>query len=160
MTDKLESMWEAHRQLQAAIPPKGRTPYDISDPKERQQFIMDMVYATEDELHEATDEVSWKPWASSEFFHRDAFVGELFDAWHFILNLLMVAQVTPEEFFQKYMEKNEINLARHAEGKYTGLEKCPECRRALDDPAVKCKMVGSVWVCMSSAAASSAISAS
>lgn len=143
----LKAMWNAHFDLQSTIPPKGRTPYDITDPKERTQFIKDMVYATEDELHEATDEVSWKPWASAEFFHRDAYVGELVDAWHFILNLLMVAQVTPEEFFDKYMVKNELNMARHAEGKYTGLEKCPICGRALDDPAVKCKEVDGVWNC-------------
>lgn len=138
MGDMLREIWESHRELQAIIPPKGRTPYDIEDTKERIQFMKDMELALRAELQEMLDEVSWKPWATAEFFNEDAVQGELIDAFHFFLNLCMLAQMSPDQFFAAYMKKNQINRDRHVDGTYDGLNKCPGCKRAMDDPAVTC----------------------
>lgn len=102
------------------------------------EFIRWNVLALEDELHEALGEVGWKPWATSKHVNREAFVSEMVDAWHFFMNLLLVAGVTPTEFFDKYMAKREKNAKRQEEG-YDGVStKCFGCGRALDDDAVLC----------------------
>lgn len=113
--------------------------YEAMTDEERVTFIKDMVLATEDELHEALDEVGWKPWATSRHVNREAYVGELVDALHFILNLCLVVEVEPEELFTRYMAKSEVNAARQRDG-YDGVStKCPMCKRAYDDEAVKCE---------------------
>jgi dimeric dUTPase (all-alpha-NTP-PPase superfamily) len=110
---------------------------DLSD-EERSQFIKDMVLAATDELHEALAEVGWKPWASSRHINREAFVGELVDVLHFIVNLWLAVGATPEEVEQRYQEKAEKNAKRQKEG-YDGVwGKCPVCKRAFDDAGVMC----------------------
>lgn len=106
--------------------------------EERVLFARDQILALLDEMHEALAEIGWKPWATSRHMNRDAFVGELVDAWHFLMNLLLSAHVTPEEFFSLYVAKNEKNARRQNDG-YDGVStKCPGCKRAYDDTAVLC----------------------
>jgi len=83
------------------------------------EFILWNVVACTDELHEALNEVGWKPWASARHINRNEYVGELIDAMHFIVNLCLVVGVTPEEFHARYLSKNEKNHRRQLEG-YTG----------------------------------------
>ena len=113
-----------------------RTAFDVDPPylddEERAEFVRWNILAATDELHEALNEVGWKPWATDRYFNRDAFVGELIDVMHFIGNLLVTAGVTGEELSQRYHSKQQRNRYRQVVG-YTGLEKCPTCRRALDD---------------------------
>lgn len=90
------------------------------------------ILAAEDELHEALGEISWKPWASAQFFNREAYLGEIVDVLHFAANLLAGAQITDEELNTAYLEKMERNRERQRKG-YTGTRKCLECRRAEDD---------------------------
>jgi hypothetical protein len=106
---------------------------------ERSAFILWNAYALEDEVHEATSEVSWKPWAQGDRFDRDAFLGELVDALHFLGNLLLTT-VEPDgsidslakEVGERYKAKRQRNLERQLEG-YDGVStKCPGCKRALD----------------------------
>lgn len=107
-------------------------------PGERSEYLSEMILALEDELHEAMKEFSWKSWASAQYFNRDTFVGELVDAWHFLMNLLIAADVSAEELYTRYVTKNMLNAKRQREG-YDGVSsKCPVCKRALDDDAVEC----------------------
>jgi dUTPase len=103
------------------------------------QYGKDMVLAATDELHEALAELYWKPWAAQPpgFKDREAFVGELVDALHFMLNLFLMARVTSDELLDRYGGKNALNRRRR-DGGYTGTDKCdgPRCRRALDEPAI------------------------
>ena len=57
---------------------------------EQLDWIRWNTLALEDELHEALAETGWKPWAKSKHVNRDAFVGELVDAFHFFMNLMLV----------------------------------------------------------------------
>jgi hypothetical protein len=95
-------------------------------------YIVINTVAAEDELHEALNEVSWKPWASAEFMNREAFIGELVDCLHFIGNMLVGVDFTDEEFTKAYSEKMIRNRDRMTHG-YTGLEKCRSCKRSKDD---------------------------
>lgn len=135
--DRLTSMllWQRDLQISAYGADPAQLPHDL-----KITFIKDMVMALEDELHEALGEVGWKPWATSRHINREAYVSELVDAWHFLMNLLLVAGVTGEEFYLKYLEKAKRNAQRQAEG-YDGLTgKCYRCRRALDDYGTECRI--------------------
>lgn len=117
-------------------------------PEARVVFIKDMVLALTDELHEALNETSWKPWASTHGEVNDeAFFAELVDAFHFMMNLMLVAfpHEAPEKIADKlwsgYVVKNAKNLQRQQEGYDGKSNKCPGCRRALDDDAVRCRRV-------------------
>ena len=120
-------------------------------PADRIQFIKEMKLALEAELQEALDETGWKPWATSRHINRDAYVGELVDALHFFMNMLLVLGDDPEmlarEVFIRYIAKHTRNAERQAEG-YDGVSgKCRKCSRALDDLAVECYISdgGTAW---------------
>lgn len=114
-------------------------------PADRIQYIKDMKLALDAELQEALDEVSWKPWATSHHINREAYISELVDAFHFLMNMLLVFGDSPDvivsEFFTRYCLKNRVNAQRQEDG-YDGVStKCPICKRALDDSAVTCNTV-------------------
>jgi hypothetical protein len=111
-------------------------------PADRILYIKEMYIGAGRELGEALDETGWKSWATSRHINRDAYVGELVDVLHFWINMLLVLGDDPEELarevFARYGVKKYINAARQADG-YDGVStKCPQCHRALDDPAVTC----------------------
>lgn len=108
------------------------------DPEERAEFIRWNVLALEDELHEALAETGWKPWATSRHLNREAYKGELVDAFHFFMNLMALGDIDADEVLEGYQVKHLKNAKRQEEG-YDGVSsKCPECKAALDDDAVMC----------------------
>lgn len=105
---------------------------------DRIQFFKEMKLALQDELHEALDEIGWKIWATSKHWNEEAVKGEMVDAWHFFMNLLIVSGMDAEELFERYMKKHQINVDRQEAG-YDGVTgKCRGCHRAFDDEAVAC----------------------
>lgn len=128
----LHLMYEAQRALQ--IEAYGADPTTLTG-DEAVQFIKDMNLALQDELHELLGEVGWKPWATSRHINHDMAKAELVDAWHFFMNLMLILGMTPDELFDRYMEKRKRNSERQEEG-YDGVGgKCALCRRAIDDVA-------------------------
>lgn len=131
LSDALEAQWAL--QVEAY----GKDPRKLSD-AEKMDWVRWNVLALEDELHEALQETGWKPWATSQHLNQDAFRGELVDALHFFLNLMLAADISAEELLAGYQLKREKNAKRQADG-YDGVStKCPACKRALDDDAVLC----------------------
>ncbi len=100
--------------------------------QERVEWVRINILAAEDELHEALGEISWKPWASAQFFNREAYLGEIVDVLHFVANLLAGANISDEELNAAYLEKMERNRERQRAG-YSGTDKCDYCKRANDD---------------------------
>lgn len=86
------------------------------------------------ELSEFMAEVGWKDWATPRgWVNRDAAVGELVDAAHFLANLLVRLDVTDKEWQERYQAKQQVNRTRQRTG-YDGVTgKCPSCRRAHED---------------------------
>jgi dimeric dUTPase (all-alpha-NTP-PPase superfamily) len=94
----------------------------------RNNYVAAMATALNVEIGEALQEISWKPWASGEWFHREAYLMELIDALHFWMNLVLIATNDPMDVIEVYMRKAQINADRQREG-YTGEGKCPKCGR-------------------------------
>lgn len=135
MSNLLGEIFE--RQLQLQRESFGVDPGQLED-AERADYVRSMTLALMDELHEALAEVGWKPWASGRHLNRDAFVSELIDALHFLVNLFLVAGATSNEVAIKYFAKAAKNENRQAAG-YDGVSgKCATCHRALDDIGVTC----------------------
>lgn len=100
---------------------------------EKIEFMRWNAFALLDELHEAMNEVGWKPWATSRHIHVEAFAAELVDLLHFFGNLCLAAGVTSDMLAEGYVNKRRKNAERQEQG-YDGLkEKCPRCRRSYDD---------------------------
>lgn len=72
------------------------------------------------ELAEAREEFSWKPWARDPaFINRDRIRDEIIDVMHFLGNMLVAIDVTDEELEEAYRRKQEINRARAESGNYS-----------------------------------------
>lgn len=96
------------------------------------RVIAEMQQAAVHEMGELLDEVSWKPWASAVFLHRDGVISEAVDALHFIGIILAAVSCTDPELARVYRAKMETNRLRMING-YSGLEKCSNCKRSFDD---------------------------
>lgn len=106
--------------------------------EDRSTYIRDMSLALTDELHEALNEVGWKPWATSRHLNRAAYAGELIDVLHFWCNLALAADLSEQDILDLYFAKAEKNAKRQLAG-YDGVaDKCRTCGRAFDDAAVLC----------------------
>lgn len=116
-TDKLTEMLWLQERLQRRYY-GGAAPNELSF-NSRINYIKDMMLATTDELHEALRETPWKPWSKTTEWSpeaRNAYVDELVDAWHFFMNLMLVAGVTADELHTRYLRKNNINHGRIEDG--------------------------------------------
>lgn len=114
------------RQLQLQLESFGIDPAHLEG-ADRDRYVQAMALAMHVEVDEALQEISWKPWATGVWFNREAYMVELIDALHFLVNLMLVATTDPDEVLDVYMRKADINAARQLTG-YSG-EKCPTCGR-------------------------------
>jgi hypothetical protein len=138
-TDRLWQMYRVQQGLQRRF-------YDGVDPAtfnptDRAAYLQIMAFSAESEIHEAMGEVGWKPWATSSHLRKAEFMAEMVDAWHFFMNMMIGAGMTPDDLYRGYMVKQNINHQRITNG-YDGVtNKCPSCKRALDDPATECRII-------------------
>lgn len=132
MMTRLTQMLEMQRELQ-------RNSYNV-DPgllgtrSEGIQYIKDMVLAAEDELHEILGEVDWKPWTQGERkINHDGVKKEIVDLWHFMMNLMLVVNMSSDELYTMYMKKCAVNAERQRNGYDGRSTKCFNCKRAFED---------------------------
>lgn len=133
--DRLSNIIRRQRELQTEYGYK----YENMTLEERVATIKDMYVAATQELSEALNETSWKPWTVGSPFINEALTGELVDALQFMLNMLFCQYPELNEFQlaqlinEKHSKKVAINRKRLAED-YDGVStKCPGCGRALDE---------------------------
>lgn len=133
--DALDRMFQHQRAMQERS--FGGDPY-LFPVDQKIQYLKDMILALEDELHEAMQEFTWKPWSSATpNIDYPRIQSELVDAWHFFMNLCITTGLDPQLLTEKYFLKAELNRKRQEEG-YDNKDKCPVCRRANDDLAGPC----------------------
>jgi hypothetical protein len=112
--------------------------------EERATFLTWNAFAAEDEIHEAMQEVGWKPWATSRHMNTAEFLGEIVDALHFLGNMILTASINQHEdpkvlaqmLWSGYQAKVQVNMERQ-QNEYDGVStKCPICKREMKgDPA-------------------------
>lgn len=129
--DLLRDIFEVQTALQRRI-----NDYDLADQSTAQRVanVTVNVLACTDELHEALNETSWKPWTTGEpRVNDEALKKEIIDAAHFLVNLALHAGMDADEFHARYMAKNAVNVRRQDEGYDGRSSKCPGCARDLAD---------------------------
>lgn len=130
-TKPFESWLELTRELQTRS--FGTDPHELEG-VERAEFVSWNTTALVAELGEMLAEFpGWKPWVTDRsVLNREAFIGEMVDALHFVANILSAVRCTDDELNAAYMRKVRKNEERMASGTYDGVsEKCPECKREL-----------------------------
>lgn len=129
-------LYVVQRDFQARLL-SGDLPADLRG-TDRKAYIREQALALTSELHEALDETGWKSWATSDHINRDAYMGELADVFIFLMNLMLVGDITPTDLMMVTRRKIAKNHKRQDDG-YDGVStKCPGCKRAYDDDAVTC----------------------
>lgn len=110
---------------------------DISklDTREKIEAYRINMMALQDELHEALNEMSWKPWAKAEYFNEDRVQQELVDAWHFFMNLMIISGMDAEKLHLRYLAKRKVNIKRQEDG-YDGVSTKDENGNATDEPTL------------------------
>jgi len=113
---------------------QGKKPFSQFSIGDVVDFLMITEHAIVDELHEMMDAVggmhdgvgnaAWKPWKSANQEARQGKISDLserdlkelkmewIDVMHFVFNAGLAIGVTPAEFYNLYLSKNEENWAR------------------------------------------------
>lgn len=118
--DSVEVMLDYQKAFQRRVDPRCESP----DLKERAAFIRDHYVYLDQELQEMLYEVPffkrWKDYSKmtnseiEEAYHKAK--EELIDSWHFFMNLMIALNMSADELFQMYLEKNKENIRRQNEG--------------------------------------------
>jgi dUTPase. len=130
---EIETMFARQADLQ--VRSFNVTPWELNG-DDRRKYITAMALGLHDEISEALQEIAWKPWARDDYVNKQAFIGELVDAFHFLMNLALVVDVNGDAFVEAYFKKAEVNAKRQRDGYSVAEEgsKCVHCGRALDEP--------------------------
>ena len=114
--DKLDKIFEMQEALNADIIEK-RNLHDIPDEK----WIQMQTLAMLSEMAELIDEVNFKWWKNPKPVNSDNVKDELVNILHFFVSMCLRAHMSPEELFERYLNKNKENFDRQM-----GLSKKPE----------------------------------
>ena len=87
------------------------------DDRPTQAAIREFAGYTVEELYEAINNLKNKPWKRSDTeTDVEAFKEELADAWHFFIELHILAGLDPIDVFRAYFRKAFINVNRQQNG--------------------------------------------
>lgn len=81
-------------------------------PQQREHRLMLIAIAMMKEANEVHELLNWKWWKQPKDFDREHFIEENVDVIHFLIEGLIEAEVTPQEFFEKFVEKAQVNRRR------------------------------------------------
>ncbi len=105
--DKLDKIFDMQKMLNTDIIAR-RNLYDI--PKE--EWIQKQTLAMISELSELLDEVNFKWWKNKKDVDQQLVKEELVDILHFFVSMCLVYDMSAEELFDMYMDKNKENFDR------------------------------------------------
>lgn len=116
--DKLCIMFEMQRKLQERLKILER----IKDKSMLQQYINQNLLAIHEEAVEIMRETAYKNpdyvpfgWKKDQQFNIEKYKDEIVDIIHFIMNLCIAVDMSADEFFQRYLNKNKENFVRQDE---------------------------------------------
>ena len=110
--DKLEKIFNLQKDLNQRI---GINTNGMSD-EEKTQWVLNYTRAMQQEIAELIDSVPWKWWAKYQNFDYQNAKVEVIDLFHFLISIAQVLEMTPEDVYQAYLKKNEVNHSRQDSG--------------------------------------------
>ena len=113
--DKMDEIFNLQQTLNQRI---GVNTADMSE-EEKTRWVLNYTRAMQQELAELVDSVPWKWWAKYQSFDQQNARVEVVDLFHFLISLAQVLGMTPDDVYQAYLKKNEVNFKRQESG-YVG----------------------------------------
>lgn len=119
--DKLETMMNMQKSFQEKVGFNFENMNDI----EKSAYIKEMILWTIDEMGEALHELKYAKHWSKKYDtwsleetqkRRENFKNEMVDSFHFFMNVLLATGMDANELFERYIEKNKINIERQNNG--------------------------------------------
>ena len=84
--------------------------------EEKGKWILNYTRAMQQETAELIDSVPWKWWAKYQKFDEQNAKVEVVDLFHFLMSLAQVLDMSAEDVFRCYCEKNAVNHQRQETG--------------------------------------------
>lgn len=110
--DKLEKIFKMQDNLNQRI---GVNTCGL-DQEEKSKWVLNYTRAMQQEIAELIDSVPWKWWAKYQEFDEQNAKVEIIDLFHFLISLAQVMGMTPEDVYEAYVKKNEVNHKRQESG--------------------------------------------
>lgn len=110
--DKLEHIFEMQAQLNRRI---GVETEGMGD-EQKAQWVLNYTRAMQQEIAELIDSVPWKWWAKYQKFDEQNARVEVIDLFHFLVSIAQVLGMSPEDVYQAYLKKNQVNHQRQDSG--------------------------------------------
>ena len=105
--DKLDRIFEMQKMLNSDIIAR-RNLQNIS----KEEWIQKQTLAMISELSELLDEVNFKWWKNKKEVDHQLVKEELVDILHFFVSMCLVYNMSAEELFDMYLDKNKENFNR------------------------------------------------
>jgi dimeric dUTPase (all-alpha-NTP-PPase superfamily) len=110
--DKLEEIFRMQDALNKRIGVNLPPPSD----EEKAKWILNYTRAMQQETAELIDSVPWKWWAKYQKFDEQNAKVEVVDLFHFLVSLAQTLGMTPDDVYQAYLKKNQVNHQRQDSG--------------------------------------------
>ena len=110
--DKLDTIFEMQDTLNQRI---GVVTENLSE-EEKTKWVLNYTRAMQQEIAELIDSVPWKWWAKYQEFDEQNAKVEIIDLFHFLISLAQVMGMTPDDVYNAYVKKNQVNHNRQEQG--------------------------------------------
>lgn len=110
--DKLQEIFRLQDELNQRI---GVHTENLPD-DQKVHWVLNYSRAMQQELAELVDSVPWKWWAKYQEFDQQNARVEVIDLFHFLISLAQVLGMSPDDLYQAYVKKNEVNHKRQNKG--------------------------------------------
>lgn len=84
--------------------------------EEQTKWLLNYTRAMQQELAELVDSVPWKWWAKYQKFDEQNARVEIIDLFHFLISAAQVMGMSPQDVYEAYVKKNQINHQRQDSG--------------------------------------------
>ena len=110
--DKLDTIFKMQDTLNQRI---GVVTENLSE-EEKTKWVLNYTRAMQQEIAELIDSVPWKWWAKYQEFDEQNAKVEIIDLFHFLISLAQVMGMTPDDVYNAYVKKNQVNHNRQESG--------------------------------------------
>ena len=104
--DKLDKIFELQKLFDDKVIEERNLEYDLDT------WLQKDILAMLSELGELLDETNFKWWKNPKALNRDLLKGELIDILHFFISMCLKLDITPQELYEAYLDKNKENFLR------------------------------------------------